>query len=232
VLFRQSNGDGIDSRLLAALEKKTGCKFELMVMPRKRIWLELERGTLDIATGGIPTAERRAYSYALPYFRARNLALIRKEVSLQAKTPEALEASPLKVGIVRGFRHEPFYDAMADRLTKQSGRVTEAVDVRDNLRMLERGVVDVVFSQPVVFNEYLNADALRAIVIKDWAPQDQYSIGALMLQRKSFTPAQAQAWDELVVRMLNDGSMLQINRRFLSAAEAKGGVYTGPRMLD
>ena len=67
---------------------------------------------------------------------------------------------------------------------------------------------------------------------RDWAPQDQYAVGALMLQRKSFTPAQAKAWDDLVVRMLKDGSMLQINRRFLSSAEAKSGLYTGPRMLD
>jgi len=232
VLFRASNGDGIDSRLLDALEKKTGCMFERVVMPRKRIWVELEGGTLDMATGAIPTPERRAFAYALPYFLTRNLVLQRGDKATLVKTPQALEDSNLRLGVVRGFKHEPFYDALAGRLASQPGRVVEAVDVEDNLRMLDRGVVDVIFSQPVVFNEYLSAEKRRTLVVRDWAPKDQFALGALMLQRKSFSPAQAQAWDTLVVNMARDGSLNRMYRRFMPAAQASSAVYTGPRMLD
>ncbi len=232
VLFRASNGDGIDSRLLDTLEKKTGCMFERVVMPRKRIWVELEAGTLDMATGAIPTPERRAFAYALPYFIGRNLVLVRSNKAAQAKTPQALEASTLRLGVVRSFKHEPYYDALADRLAAQPGRVVEAADVEESLRMLDRGVVDMVFSQPIVFNEYLSAEKLSALVVRDWAPRDQFAVGALMLQHRAFTPSQAQAWDALVKRMVRDGSLNRIYRRFMPAAQARSAVYTGPRMLD
>jgi ABC-type amino acid transport substrate-binding protein len=213
VMFRSASGDGIDAQLLDALQHRTGCSFVQVVLPRNRIWSELQNGSLDMATSAVPTPER-------------------KTSGERARTMAQFEAGAWRLGVVRGFRHEAAYDSLIARLSAQ-GRVVEAVDVADNLRLLERGVVDAVLSQPIVYQHYLDPQTLKAsVLVRDWAPPDQFSVGALILSRKSFTPEQARHWDALLAKLLKDGTMLKINRQFLPSAQARDLLYTGARSAD
>jgi phosphoribosylformimino-5-aminoimidazole carboxamide ribonucleotide (ProFAR) isomerase len=69
-------------------------------------------------------------------------------------------------------------------------------------------------------------------VLNDWAPPEQFAVGALILARKSFTPEQAKLWDVLVTDMLRDGTLQKINAQYVSAAQARDLLYTGPRTPD
>ncbi len=232
VLYRSTTADGIDARLLGTLEKRTGCTFVRVLMPRARIWAELQAGTLDMATAAIPTPDRKAYGFLLPYMKARNLVLVRRQSAPTALDQKAFEGSALRLGVVRGFHHEAAYDAMVARLTKQ-GRVVFASDVADLMRLIDRGVVDAVLSQPIVFRQYLSeAKINHDITLYDWAPQDQFSLGAMILARKSFTLQQAKHWDALLVALQHDGTVLKFAREFLPSDQAHDLVYTGPRTLD
>jgi polar amino acid transport system substrate-binding protein len=232
VLYRSATADGLDARLLDTLEQRTGCTFARVLMPRARIWAELEAGTLDMATAAIPTPERKAYGYLLPYMKARNLVLVRRQSAPSEIDQAAFEASKLRLGVVRGFRHEAAYDAMVARLTQQ-GRVVLATDVADLVRMIDRGVVDAVLSQPIVFRQYLDeAKINQDIALHDWAPKDEFSLGAFILSRKSFTPQQAKRWDALIVELLRDGTLLKHVRAFLPADQARDLLYTGARTPD
>jgi polar amino acid transport system substrate-binding protein len=232
VLYRSDTNDGVDARLLQEMERRSGCKFERVFMPRARIWNELQAGSLDMATAAIPTPERKAYAYLFPYMQTRNVVLLRKQSASIAANQDAFEKSSLRMATVRGFRHEPAYDAMIAKLAEQ-GRVVEAADVTDLLRMLDKGVVDAVLSQPIVFRQYLDEKTMQAkLVQRDWAPQDQSSVGAMILARKSFTDDQARHWDQLVANLLRDGSFQKIARSFLPPEAAKALTYTGPRSPD
>ena len=232
VLYRAATNDGIDVQLLDAIQGRTGCQFQRVVLPRNRIWAELQNGSLDLATGAIPTPERKAYGYLLPYLKTRNLVLIRKSAAAQLNSIADLQSSTERLGVVRGFRHEAAYDALIGQIEKQD-RVVKAVDVADNFRLFDKGIVNVIFSQPIVFRQYLTEDYLQSEVVQqDWAPQDEISIGALILSRKSFTAEQARKWDALLVALQKDGTLLKINRSFLSPAQARDLVYTGPRSPD
>ena len=232
VLYRVATNDGIDVQLLDAIKSRTGCQFERVVLPRNRIWAELQNGSLDVATGAIPTPERKAYGYLLPYLKTRNLALVRKSAGTQLQSIADLQSGTERIGVVRGFRHEATYDALIAGLEKQD-RVVKAVDVADNLRLLDKGIVSVIFSQPMVFRQYLSEEHLHnQVVLRDWAPNDEMSIGALILSRKSFTAEQARNWDALLVALQKDGTLLKINRSFLNPAQAKDLVYTGARSPD
>ncbi|MFZ1609216.1 MAG: hypothetical protein WAT63_18305, partial [Rhodoferax sp.] len=139
------------------------------------------------------------------------------------------ENGKLRLGVVRGFRHEADYDTMVAKLSAH-GRVVEAVDVVDLFRLLDRKVVDAILSQPIVYTQYLAASRLdEDLTLHDWAPADQFSVGALILARASFTTAQAKHWDELLVDMQNDGTLYKIAREFLPAKQARELIYTGPR---
>ena len=231
VLYRSDTGDGIDARLVDTLAKRTGCVVEYVVMPRVRIWLELERGTLDMATAAIPTPERKRYGYLLPYFRTRNMALLRDERASSWHSMADFEKSAAKVGMVRGFRHEPAVDAMIERLRLQ-GRVVDSADAQENLRVLQEGLVDLAFVQPVVYRSYLSDPQLAQLRILDWVPKDQESVGALILSRKTFSPQQARQWDALLASLLKDGAAGRIYGAFLPAAQARDAVYRGERPSD
>mgnify|MGYP002135286275 CR=1 FL=1 len=232
ILYRGSTGEGVDSRLLDVLARRSGCVFERVLMPRARIWSELQAGTLDMATAAIPTPERKAFAYLVPYLTTRNVVLVRKATGAVPASMAAFDAGSLRVGMVRGFRHEPAYDNWLARLAAQ-GRVTEVADVAELFKYLERGMVDAVVSQPIVFREYLGADAIQnELVQRDWAPAEQFSVGSLAFSRKSFTPEQAERWDALVAGILKDQTMLRILQDFMPPDQARGVVYRGPRMLD
>jgi polar amino acid transport system substrate-binding protein len=232
VLYRSETGDGIDVRLVNAMEKRSGCVFERVVMPRARIWSELQNGGLDMATGAIPTVERRAFGYLLPYMQSRNVVMVRRGSARTTMKQEDFEHSNLKLGVVRGFRHEAHYDTLLSKLAGE-GRVVEASDVADLMRMLDKGLVDAVFSQPIVFREYWTEAKLKSEISQfDWAPKDQFSVGALILSRKSFTTAQAKQWDTLLQSMHKDGTIAKAMRQFLSPAQAADTTYRGERPSD
>ncbi|MBK7314554.1 substrate-binding periplasmic protein [Candidatus Aalborgicola defluviihabitans] len=229
VLYRADTSDGMDVRILAELERHSGCTFERVYMPRSRIWKELQMGRLDMATSAIPTSERKVYGYLLPYFKARNVVLMRRQSAPVDVNQTTFENGKLRLGVVRGFRHEADYDTMVAKLSAH-GRVVEAVDVVDLFRLLDRKVVDAILSQPIVYTQYLAASRLdEDLTLHDWAPADQFSVGALILARASFTTAQAKHWDELLVDMQNDGTLYKIAREFLPAKQARDFIYTGPR---
>jgi polar amino acid transport system substrate-binding protein len=231
-LYRSSSNDGIDVGLIEELEKRTGCTFELVVRPRARIWKELEAGVLDAATAAVFSAERKAYLYFSPYMRARNVVLVRRAAETANLTDVSLESSGLRLGVVRSFRHEAFYDNLALRM-RALGRVTEAADVSELLRLLDKRVVDVVLSQPFVYSQYLSPETLaRDYNIYDWAPADEFSVGSLVFSRKRFTAEQAKRWDALVAGMLRDGTIGKIMRQYVSAEQSRELQYNGPRQLD
>lgn len=81
-----------------------------------------------------------------------------------------------------------------------------------------------MLSQPMVFGQYLDAAKVsHDIALYDWAPKDQFSVGAMILSRKSFTPQQARHWDAFVADHLRDGTILKLTR---------DSIYSGPRAPD
>ena len=232
VLYRGGSADGVDSRLIDVLAQRSGCVFERVLMPRARIWPELKSGTLDMATAALATPERQAMGYLMPYLVSRNVVLIHKAVGTVPDSMAAFDASKLRVGVVRGFKHELAFDSWFSQLAAK-GRVKEVADVTELFRYLEGGLVDAVVSQPIVFRAYIDVNrAKRDLVQRDWAPPEQSTVGSLIFSRKSFTREQAARWDALVVDLLKDQTLLKILQDYMPADQARGVVYRGPRLLD
>jgi polar amino acid transport system substrate-binding protein len=232
ILYRGGTGEGVDSRLLDVLSRRSGCVFERVLMPRARIWPELQAGSLDMATAAIATPERKVFGFLVPYLMSRNVVLIRKAAGVVPQSMAEFDAGSLRMGMVRGFKHEPAYDNWLATLAAQ-GRVKEVADVAELFKYLERGLVDAVLSQPIVFREYLDAERIqRDLVLRDWAPSDQFSVGSFTFSRKSFTPEQAARWEALVAGILKDQTMLKILQEFMPKDQARSVVYRGPRTLD
>ena len=159
------------------------------------------------------------------------MALLRDEAASPWRSMAEFEHSGAKMGMVRSFRHEAAIDELIGRLRAQ-GRVVESADAHENLRMLQEGVVSLVFVQPVVYRSYLSEVQLSQLRELDWVPKDQESVGALILSRRTFSAQQARNWDKLLARMLRDGSLGRMYANFLPPAQARDAVYRGPRPTD
>lgn len=232
VMYQSATHDGLDAQLLTVLEKRTGCSIERVVRPRARIWKEMEAGTLDMTTAAVKTPERNVLYFFVPYMQTRNVLIVRKDAAPHPLSPQAFVAGKLRLGVVRSFRHEPAYEALVTTLAQQ-GRVTEATDVTEQLRMLDHKVVNAVLSQPVVYGATLtDARLKRDFVVYDWAPDDQSSIGAMALSRKSFSADQARQWDALMVSLQRDGTLQKLSRKYLGVLASQDLIYTGKRLLD
>lgn len=67
---------GIDDDVQQELARRSGCMFETSLRPRERIWVELERGTLDMAGSGLQTPARNKFAYFAHYAVEDNHVLI------------------------------------------------------------------------------------------------------------------------------------------------------------
>lgn len=231
VLYQEATRDGIDARLADLLAQRSGCTLERVVLPRARQWNEMRAQRLDILTGAAISAERRRLGFMLPYLRSHNLVLLRKGGEMPQSFAE-FEAGKLRLGALRsGVSNGPYGEWLQRMRDRQ--RVVEAADARELMRLLEKGVVDAVFTQTAVYQPYFPPGWLeREVAVMDWGPKDDAIRVMLVLSRSSFSEQQARRWDQLLATITRDGSMLKILREFMSADEARDMLYSGPRELD
>ena len=214
---------GIDPDFIALLEKRTGCRFEIVVMPRARHWIEMKEGSIDVVTVAISTPEREQLMHLVPYLRARNVLVLGSEVPVSIKDFKGFLDTPgLKLGVVRGFRHEPALDEFIASL-RAAGRLREEVDAGLLFQALASGTVAAIPSEPVVYPTNLKRFGLTGKVrIGDWLPRDQFVLGSVGLSRRSFTEAQVARWRTLIKTLQADGSLQRMATPYLPSDVARG----------
>lgn len=210
-------GSGIDVDLLRELKRRSGCRFEGLRMTRARIWAELEAGRVDMTPSGIATPEReKLYAFA-PYILLKHTVFMLKgQPAHPASLAEFQAQTKLRWGAVRGYRHTPAYDAALDQARAQ-GRVVEATNDAQLLRLLAEGTVDAVVGQPFVIHRYASEHPRKPQVVGfDWAPQDSVIPAGLVLSRARFSEAELAAWRNLVREIVRDGTLARIARRHVA----------------
>lgn len=206
---------GVDKDVIDELGRRSGCTFKGFVDSRVRIWTALKAGTLDMTVSGIPTPEREKFAHFIPYLGTRNYVLLAKDVN--ARSMDEFLANPsLKIAVVRSFLHGEPYDSWLEKLRSQ-GRVYEAGDYSDIIRLLQIGRVQSVLALPTSWVPILRREGMTGDVkIMDWA-QDQSVIGALVLSRKRIDAAKVDLLRKHMKEMLADGTMKAIYTRHLGA---------------
>lgn len=226
-LLYSADQGGIDEDIRQELEKRSGCAFEVSLRPRARIWLELERGDIDMAGSGVQTAERDRYAWFAHYVLEDNQVLLMPSVPATVRSfDDFLRAPALRMGGVRSFSYSPHYDQQMARLHRV-GRVVQVSDTRSLFRQLGMGQFDALIASPFLTGYYLQKVGLPPQRMVDWDPAPATPSG-LVLARKSFTPEQARAWRDLVQQLLSDGTVQRIlTQRLGDAAAASQAVYRG-----
>jgi polar amino acid transport system substrate-binding protein len=126
----------------------------------------------------------------------------------------------LHFGIVRGYRHTPFYDQLIAGWMKQ-GRVNEYVDEISLLHALRRGECAAALSYPLVYQHYLSEQELQQLRVTDWEPDYPPIPANMMFSKQSFSEAEAEKWRALMNAIYQDGTLKRIFERYMSPEEIR-----------
>jgi polar amino acid transport system substrate-binding protein len=212
---------GIDKELVDELMKRSGCRFDVQVLARARIWADLASGDLDMSVSGIQTPERDKFAWFAHYLSMKNYAVLRPEVASQAQTAAAfMQQARWQFGAVRTFKHGAEQDKWLEEL-RITQRVQDSANVETLFKKLKEGRIDALFSQPPVYRKYMQDLGLQGqVVVQDWTPSEKGVLHGLILAKTRFTESDARQWQALVAGLRSDGTLKRIYNRYLPSSEA------------
>ncbi|MDF3933557.1 substrate-binding periplasmic protein [Pseudomonas citronellolis] len=207
------DGQGLDADLVAELERRSGCRFDVSVQPRAAIWSALRRGELDLATSGVATVERRRYAYFVPYLYLRERLIVPLDLASDLRGLDDFHGLPgVRLGAIAGYDHGPYLDAML-RILRSEGRVREYPDEASCFSALLNGQVEGLIGHELSLAGLLRDPALRhRFRVIDVGRGPGVPRG-LMLARGHFSAAQAAQWQRLLEDLRLDGTLVRIYLR-------------------
>lgn len=228
LVFFHDDGSGIDADLIAELARRSGCRFEASVRPRDEIWRMLESGDLEMGTSGVATPRRRTFTYLLPYVYLRNKLIVPEELGDVQSLEDFHDVPGARIGVIAGYRHGPYIDAML-RILRGEGRVVEFHDDTTRFTALLNGEVEAAIGHELnlegAVSHRRERERFRVMDVMRGPATPHH----LMLSRKRFTPAQSAEWLRLIEAMWLDGSLARIMQRNTSPEMATELLDSGYR---
>ena len=212
---------GIDKDIAEELEKRSKCKFEYIVdMPRIRTLKSIENGSLDFTMSSIQTPDRDIYSYFSFYYKIKNFAVVRKGANTNSWDSFITNKSFI-FGVVRGYKYGDSDEKI--NILKEKNRVIDYAEPELMYDALKNNDVQAVLGVIPVAKYYLkNIKNLESnVTIYDWNPQEKYRDCGIMMSKKVFSKEEVNKWNKLIHKMILDGTVMKIFRKYLSEKEAK-----------
>ncbi|MFZ4284872.1 substrate-binding periplasmic protein [Variovorax sp. HJSM1_2] len=209
-LYSARTDAGIDKDVVDAMAARSGCTILTTVMPRARIWRQLEAGTMDFTLSGIATAERDKYASFAWYFSNKYYLLVRKDAGV--KDMAGFKAKPdLQLGLIRGFRYGPLTNAWVDQLTA-GGRISYATELEPLFGVLALGRIHGMIIEPFDTLE-VQSQAIAAVadIIETGDPA---VLHGLSMSKKSLSPQEQEHWRALIDSLRQDGTILRIFEKY------------------
>lgn len=217
LLYDSQTGEGIDRDIADALAQRSGCKFNVTLMPRARIWQLIESGLLDFSLSGIRNDARDRFAGFAWYFSNKYYLLVRKDAGVA--TLADFDRNPaLKLGVIRSFRYSATANTLVDKLDSQ-GRVSHATTLAALYQVLLDNRLQAMIIEPFDYPALENARIRTHTMVMEF--DDPPVPHGLIMSRKSVSPEQQQAWRALVDAMRADGTVTRIFEKYFKPELAR-----------
>jgi polar amino acid transport system substrate-binding protein len=108
---------GLIPDLINELQPRTGCRFDMVFLPRARALVDFDRGAVDIITSMLRTPERDRIGAYLPYGYTKHDLLVVPEVATGLRgLADFVRRPELTLGVVRGIRTNSRIDLHLEQL--------------------------------------------------------------------------------------------------------------------
>ncbi|MCH8621082.1 transporter substrate-binding domain-containing protein [Undibacterium sp. TS12] len=219
------DGKGMDVDIANELYTRTGCRFEVIVLPIARQWFAMRNGELDMIATAVRTPEREgmAYFFSMHYATPFLISLAMLPPDIQSM--EGLLKSPdFTVGVQRKVDHGPYLESIIAQFRKQN-RLIEATDTRALVRMLNANRFMVALSYPMSYRATAEQMGLaNRLQTYDLSLPQTGEFSSLALSKKTFDPVEAGKWHELIRDMHRDGTVKSILGKYLPPSESPRAV--------
>jgi polar amino acid transport system substrate-binding protein len=124
LLYSADTDSGIDKDVADELIRRSGCKVNVSLLPRARIWQLIESGALDFSLSGITNPERDRFAGFAWYFSNKYYLLVRKDSGVQ-NLSDFERKDKLQLGTIRSFRYSASANHLVDHL-QAGNRVSQS----------------------------------------------------------------------------------------------------------
>lgn len=213
LLYSADTDTGIDKDVAQELIRRSGCKVNVSLMPRARIWQLIESGALDFSLSGISNSEREKFASFAWYFSNKYYLLVRKDT--EARTISDFEKhETFQLGVIRGFRYSESANRLVDTLDVSS-RVSQAGGLAPLYQTLLANRIQGMIIEPFDF------PALEEKKIRDMSSVIEFSDPAvphgLIMSKKAVPPIEQEKWRAIVNAMRTDGSLRRIFEKYFKS---------------
>lgn len=217
LLYSAETDQGIDKDFAEELARRSGCRFQVSLLPRARIWQLIESGALDFSLSGISTPAREKFAGFAWYFSNKYYLLLRRDAQVQRI--EDFERNPrLMLGVIRSFRYSESANRLVDRLNTQQ-RLTLSAGLAPLFKALVADQVQGLIIEPF---DYPTLESQRILdlsqIIEFGDPPVPHG---LIMSRASLPEAEQEKWRALVDEMRRDGTVHRIFEKYFKPELAR-----------
>lgn len=210
LLYSANTDTGIDKDVADELVRRSGCKVNISLLARARIWQLIESGALDFSLSGITNAERDKFAGFAWYFSNKYYLLVRKDSGLR-KQADFEQNDKLQLGVIRSFRYSPSANRLVDKLLA-ANRVSQAGGLAPLYQALMlnhiQGMIIEPFDYPTLEEKKIRD--MTSIIEFDDPPVSH----GLIMSKKALPLAEQEKWRSLIDEMRSDGSMRRIFEKY------------------
>jgi polar amino acid transport system substrate-binding protein len=217
LLYNASTRSGIDKDVADELIRRSGCKVDVSLLPRSRIWKLLEVGSLDFSLSGITNEERERYAAFAWYFADKYSLIVRKDSGVQSLGDFAAR-SDVKLGGILSFRYSDTINQLVDKLDK-NGRLIGSYDYETLYQNLRQDRTQAIIIEPFDYSDLEKYQVAKLVRMVE--TNDQPTPHGLIMSKKTISAEQQERWRELINDMRRDGTLLKIFRKYFSREEAQ-----------
>lgn len=217
LLYSALTGAGIDRDIADEMARRSGCRFNVVVMPRARIWQLIEGGALDFSLSGITNDARERFAAFAWYDANKYYLLVRRDAGVQSVAEFAARPA-LRLGVIRSFRYGPQANRFVDGLEAER-RLSHATSLEPLYQLLLDNGIQAMVIEPFDYPAVETGRLREQTQILEF--DDPAVPHGLIMSRKSLTPAQQDAWRALIDEMRADGTIRRIFERYFPAELAR-----------
>ncbi|TKC87963.1 amino acid ABC transporter substrate-binding protein [Trinickia terrae] len=210
LLYSVDTDTGIDKDFADELIRRSGCKVNVSLMSRARIWKLIESGALDFSLSGIANDERNRYASFAWYFSDKYYLLVRKDSGIR-KMSDFEHNDQFALGVIRSFRYSDSANQLVDKLAAEN-RVSQAGGLEPLYKALIAGSIQGMIIEPFDYpaiDEKRISDVTNIVELNDPAIPH-----GLIMSKKALSPEEQQKWRDLVNAMRADGTVRRIFRKY------------------
>ena len=206
LLYSRQTGGGIDKDFADELIRRSGCRINVTVMPRARIWQLIESGGLDFSLSGIANEQRQLFAAFAWYFSNKYYLLVRRDAGVQ-KVEDFVRNPQLRLGAIRSFRYSPSANRLVDALDANQ-RVSHSTGLAPLYATLLANQIQGMIVEPFDYPALESATIREQTAILEF---DDPAVPHGLIMSKRALPLQEQAkWRALVDSMRADGTVERI----------------------